>query len=158
MIRVASLAAKHRVPVTARGLGTGNFGQAVPLAGGVVLDMTGVNRMLWTRPGAARAEAGIVCKAFDDATRAKGWELRMHPSTKRIATLGGFMSGGHAGIGSVSYGILRDRGNILGLKLVTIEETPREIEIRGEQLAWVHHAYGVNGIITEVEMPFTPYA
>jgi FAD/FMN-containing dehydrogenase len=153
---VAALCAKHRVPITARGLGTGNFGQAVPLAGGLVLDMTGLDRMVWMRGASARAEAGIVCRAFDEATRPTGFELRMHPSTKRIATLGGFMSGGHAGIGSVTYGILRDRGNILGLKLVTIEETPRELEIRGDRLAWVHHAYGVNGIITEVEMPLAP--
>lgn len=153
VIRVASLCAKHRLPITARGTGTGTFGQAVPLAGGVVLDMTGLNRMLWVRGAAARAEAGILIDDFDRAARATGFELRMHPSTKRTATLGGFIAGGHAGVGSVTYGILRDRGNILGLQLVTVEETPRVLEIRGEELAWVHHAYGVNGIITEVEMP-----
>jgi len=160
VLRVASLCARHRIPLTARGAGTGTFGQAVPLAGGVVLEMCAVNRMLWVggagRGAAARAEAGIVVEVFDNATRAQGFELRMHPSTKRSATLGGFMAGGHAGIGSVNYGILRDRGNILGLKLATIEETPRVLEIRGDQLATVHHAYGVNGIILEVEMPLAP--
>lgn len=160
VLEVAALCARHRIPITARGTGTGNFGQAVPLAGGVVLDMTGVNRMLWVggagRAGAARAEAGIMVSDFDAATRAQGWELRMHPSTKRLATLGGFMGGGHAGIGSVNYGILRDRGNILGIKLATIEETPRVLEIRGDELATVHHAYGVNGIMLEVEMPLAP--
>jgi FAD/FMN-containing dehydrogenase len=156
VLRVAALAAQHRVPITARGMGTGNFGQAVPLAGGVVLDMTQLNNMLWVKPGAARAQAGIVVEAFDTATCESGQELRMHPSTKRFATLGGFMAGGHAGIGSVTYGILRDRGNILGLKLITIEETPRVLEIRGDELTTVHHAYGVNGIITEVEMPLAP--
>ena len=159
-VHVASLAATHRIPLTARGRGTGNFGQAVPLAGGVVLDMSAVNRMLWVggagRGAAARAEAGILVEAFDTATRGRGWELRMHPSTKRMATLGGFIAGGHAGVGSVNYGILRDRGNILGLKLATIEETPRILEIRGDEIATVHHAYGVNGIILEVEMPLAP--
>ena len=156
VIRVASLCAKYRVPLTARGAGTGTFGQAVPLAGGVVLDLSGLNRMLWIRGATARAQGGIFILSFDDACRAHGWDLRMHPSTKRVSTLAGFMAGGHAGIGSVGYGILRDRGNILGMKLVTIEETPRVLEIRGEELATVHHAYGVNGIITEVEMPLAP--
>src|SRR5262249_49744442 len=40
VMRVAAACAKHRVPLTVRGGGTGNYGQAVPLAGGVVLDMT----------------------------------------------------------------------------------------------------------------------
>ena len=93
---------------------------------------------------------------FDRETRRQGWEMRMHPSTKRVATLGGFIAGGHAGIGSVNYGILRDRGNILGLKLATIEPEPRILEIRGADLTTVHHAYGVNGVMLEVELPLAP--
>jgi FAD/FMN-containing dehydrogenase len=38
---VAASAAKHRLPITIRGGGTGNYGQSVPLKGGIVLDMTG---------------------------------------------------------------------------------------------------------------------
>ncbi len=112
--------------------------------------------MLWVKGAAARAEGGMRIEDFDAACRAAGWEMRMHPSTRRFATLAGFIAGGHAGIGSVNYGILRDRGNIRGLKLVTIEESPRVLEIRGDEVATVHHAYGVNGIITEVELPLAP--
>ena len=156
VLQVISACARHRLPLTARGAGTGNFGQSVPLAGGVLLDMTALNRMLWRRGAAARAEAGMLAIDFDRAARAEGWEMRMHPSTKRVATLGGFMAGGHAGVGSVNYGILRDRGNILGLKLATIEPVPQILEIRGADLATVHHAYGVNGVILEVELPLAP--
>ena len=46
VIRVAALCARHKVPLTARGAGTGNYGQAVPLHGGVVLDMTGMERIV----------------------------------------------------------------------------------------------------------------
>jgi FAD/FMN-containing dehydrogenase len=110
------------VPVTPRGAGTGNYGQAMPLRGGIVLEMTEFNRVLWAKPGLVRAEAG--CKLIDlDAQlkREVGGELRFHPSTKRTATLGGFIAGGSSGIGSTTYGILREPGNILGLKVVTME-------------------------------------
>jgi FAD/FMN-containing dehydrogenase len=43
LIRVVSLAAKRRVALTTRGGGTGNYGQCVPLDGGIVLDMTGLD-------------------------------------------------------------------------------------------------------------------
>jgi FAD/FMN-containing dehydrogenase len=156
VLRIASACARHRVPLVARGAGTGNFGQAVPLAGGAVVEMLGLDRILWQRGHAMRAQAGIRLGVLDEALRKGGRELRMHPSTKRLATLGGFVGGGHAGVGTVNWGILRDRGNILGLKVITIEETPRVLELRGDEVNLVHHAYGVNGIVTEVELPLAP--
>ena len=41
--RLVAACATLRIPITARGTGTGNYGQCVPLHGGVVLDMTGYN-------------------------------------------------------------------------------------------------------------------
>jgi FAD/FMN-containing dehydrogenase len=156
VIRVAAACARHRVPLVARGAGTGNFGQAVPLAGGAVVEMLGLDRVLWQRGNVARAQAGIRLGVLDHELRKQGHELRMHPSTKKLATLGGFIGGGHAGVGTVNWGILRDRGNLLGLRLVTIEENPRVLELRGDDVNLVHHAYGVNGLVTEVELPLAP--
>ena len=56
---VVGACARRNVPITLRGSGTGNYGQTTPLAGGVVLDMTGYNAFLWVKPGVARAQAGI---------------------------------------------------------------------------------------------------
>lgn len=156
VLRVAAAAAKCRMPLIMRGAGTANFGQGIPLKGGAVVDMTALDQVVWTRDSAVRAQAGARLRAIDDATRPGGWELRMHPSTRKVATLGGFIGGGHAGIGSCTYGILRDRGNILGLEVVSVEERPRIVELRGDDVNLVHHAYGANGIITEAEMPLAP--
>jgi FAD/FMN-containing dehydrogenase len=147
----------HGVPVTPRGAGTGNYGQAMPLQGGIVLEMAGFDRVVWTKPGVVRAEAGIKLIDLDAATRqAVGGELRFHPSTRRTATLGGFIAGGSSGIGSTTYGILREPGNILGLQVMTMEAEPRLLELRGNDIQQVNHAYGTNGIITELEMPLAP--
>jgi FAD/FMN-containing dehydrogenase len=70
-------------------------------------------------------------------------------STWATATIGGFIAGGSGGVGSCTWGSLRDLGNIIRLRVVTMEAEPRILEFRGEELARVSHAYGTNGIITE---------
>jgi FAD/FMN-containing dehydrogenase len=80
----------------------------------------------------------------------------MYPSTYRTATIGGFIGGGSGGIGSITYGQLRDRGNLIAVRVVTLEDEPRVIELRGDAVQQVNHAYGTNGIITELEIPLGP--
>ena len=80
----------------------------------------------------------------------------MHPSTKRTATIGGFVAGGSGGIGSVNYGGLREPGNILAARIVTVEEQPRIIELRGDAAQKINRTYGTTGIITALEMPLAP--
>jgi FAD/FMN-containing dehydrogenase len=152
---VRVLAACHRlgVPVTPRGAGTGNYGQAMPLAGGVVLSLADMNRVIDVRPGRVTAEAGAILAAVDRETQRSGQEIRLHPSTYNTASIGGFIAGGSGGVGSINWGGLRDLGNVLRLRIVTMEAEPRTLDLTGWDLNKVMHAYGTNGIITELEMP-----
>ena len=154
--RIASACARHRVPLTVRGGGTGNYGQAVPLEGGVVLNMTRVNRVVSTVLGAGRFESGANMLDIDKALAPLGQELRMHPSTRAQATLGGFVAGGAAGAGSCTWGQIDNLGAVIAVEVMTVEPEPRLIELRGREILKVMHAYGVNGIITEVEVPLAP--
>ena len=156
VILTAAACARHRVPVTVRAGGTGNYGQAVPLKGGVLLDISALTDIEWIKPGILRVGAGAKMNAIDAETQTKGFELRMHPSTKRTATIGGFIAGGSGGIGSVTYGGLREHGNILAARVVTVEEEPRAIELRGDAAQKINRAYGTTGIITALEMPLAP--
>jgi FAD/FMN-containing dehydrogenase len=156
ILRIAALCARHGVPLTVRGAGTGNYGQAVPLQGGLILDMIALDAVGPVRDGIVRVGAGAKMRDIDDAVRPQGWELRMFPSTIRTATIGGFIAGGSGGVGSINYGMLSQRGTILGLRVVTLEVEPQVIELRGEAVNQVHHAYGTNGIITEIEMALAP--
>jgi hypothetical protein len=157
VIEVLAAAHAHDVPVTVRGAGTGNYGQAMPLAGGAVLHMRHLDRVLSVRPGACVVQPGCLIRDLDHHLRAaSGQELRMHPSTHATATIGGFIGGGSGGIGSCTWGVLRDLGNIIRLRLVTCEAVPRVLEFRGEELHRVSHAYGTNGVITEIELPLAP--
>ena len=153
VLAAAKICVAARVPVTVRGAGTGNYGQCIPLAGGVVLDLSKMNAVKRLEAGVAWVEPGAKLAAMDKVTRETGWELRMYPSTYRSATIGGFIGGGSGGIGSITYGQLRDRGNLNALRVVTLEDNPQVIELRGDAVQKVNHAYGTNGIITELEIP-----
>ncbi|MEG4350630.1 FAD-binding oxidoreductase [Microcoleus sp. LAD1_D3] len=156
VLRIAAACVKSKIPLTVRGAGTGNYGQCIPLKGGVILDTTKMHSIRWIKPGLACVEPGVKMSVFDKQARETGWELRMVPSTYRTATIGGFIGGGSVGIGSITYGQLRDRGNLHAVRVVTMEDEPRVIELRGDEVQKVNHAYGTNGIITELEIPLAP--
>ena len=156
VLQIAKLVVKHRLKLTIRGGGTGNYGQCIPLEGGVILDLTGLNQCLAIEQGWMRVEAGILIEEADHQARKQGQELLMWPSTKKIATLGGFIAGGYAGVGSIRHGILKDEGNVRAIRVVTLEAEPQIIELKGSEIQKVHHAFGTNGIITQLEVALTP--
>ena len=157
VIEVLKTCYQHDCPVTTRGAGTGNYGQAMPLAGGCVMHLRHMTAVREVAPGRVVCEPGVLLKDLDAACRSQsGQEIRMFSSTWATATIGGFIAGGSGGVGSVRWGGLRDLGNIIRLRVVTMEAEPRILEFQGEDVARVSHAYGTNGIITEVEMPLAP--
>jgi FAD/FMN-containing dehydrogenase len=158
--------ARGGLPITVRGSGTGNYGQCMPLHGGVVLDLSAYNRLLWHRGGVARAQAGIRMMEMDrqtqqgveaaDGRRGLGWELRCVPSTFRSATLGGLYGGGFGGVGSINHGPLASTGNVLGVKAMSIEPEPQTVELRAPEALLLHHVYGTNGLVLELEVGLAP--
>ncbi|NCO76438.1 MAG: FAD-binding oxidoreductase [Cyanobacteria bacterium] len=156
VLKVAQICVKYQIPITVRGAGTGNYGQCIPLNGGIVLDMTQMKKIHWIKSGVACVDAGIKMSVLERETKKQGWELRMIPSTYKIATLGGFIGGGSGGIGSINYGQLRDRGNLNKVRVITLEKEPKIIELKGDETQQINHAYGTNGIITQLEIPLAP--
>lgn len=114
--RVLSVAFGADVPVTVRGRGTGNYGQAVPLAGGIVLDFSRIAETLDVGDGWITAEAGATFVDLEAEARRCGQELAVFPSTTR-STLGGFIGGGAGGIGSIEHGFVWD-GLVSALEVV----------------------------------------
>jgi FAD/FMN-containing dehydrogenase len=158
VVTILRAAHRHGVPITPRGAGTGNYGQAMPLAGGAVLNLMGLDRVISMSADRVRAEAGVILEKLDEQTiAAHNAEMRFHPSTYRMASLGGFIAGGSGGVGSIRWGGLRAFGNLLGLKVITCEAEPRILDLTGPDILKVAHAYGTNGIIVEAEIPLTQH-
>jgi FAD/FMN-containing dehydrogenase len=99
------------VPVTPRGAGTGNYGQAMPLSGGVVLNLADMTRE-GDRPAASSPRPAPSSPKIDEQTRARSAGDALAPLDLRTASIGGFIAGGSGGVGSIRWGGLRDIGNI----------------------------------------------
>jgi len=153
-----SICSKLKINLTIRGGGTGNYGQAVPLYGGVLIDMSDykVIHSLSKLDGIAYVQSGIKLADLEDAAKSEGWELRCMPSTYKMATLGGLFSGGFGGIGSINYGPVAAPGTIMSIRVMTISEEPEILEIRGPELIDFHHTYGTNGIVIDIEIALAP--
>ena len=158
---VSSLAAacfRHQVPLTLRGTGTGNYGQSVPLEGGVVMLTSALNKVrhIDRQTGTVTVEPGCSLRDLDQQLRNEGRQLRLLPSTWRSATIGGFLAGGSGGIGSIRWGFLRDPGHLLGMEIVTLEQQPRRLQLDAAEAEALNHAYGTNGIATSITLATAP--
>jgi FAD/FMN-containing dehydrogenase len=157
VIAVLRFAGKRETPVTVRGAGTGNYGQCVPLQGGIVLDLSLMDKLEGiTADGVAVCQPGLRLAVLETEARKQGWELRMYPSTLAKATVGGFLAGGSGGIGSVAHGGLRDFDTVRAFEVVTMEEEPRIVLHEGAAVHEILHAWGTNGVLTRIWFALTP--
>jgi FAD/FMN-containing dehydrogenase len=156
VLRILSACRAARVPVTVRGGGTGNYGQCVPMEGGVLLDMTAMNAPVSLADGVVDVECGAKMIDLDLWCRERGWELKLWPSTKRTATIGGFVAGGGAGVGGIAHGTMREKGNLLGARVATMQDPPTILDLEGEAANPVNRTYGTTGVLTRIRVPLTP--
>ena len=152
LLAVSKICWELSIPLTIRGGGTGNYGQAVPLAKGIVLQMNYFNKLEKYYPdsGFVKVQSGCLMGDLNRELGKYGRELRLFPSTWKTASIGGFIAGGSGGIGSIKWGFLRDPGNLLGLEAVDVNSNPKLIKLNTEDSEPLNHAYGTNGIITSL--------
>ena len=157
VLAIARYAGEHGVPLTVRGAGTGNYGQCIPLHGGIVMDLALMDKLEAITPdGVAVCQPGLRLAALETEANKQGWELRMYPSTLAKASVGGFLAGGSGGIGSVAHGGLRDFDTVRAFEVVTMEKEPRVVLHEGAAVHEILHAWGTNGILTRIWFALTP--
>jgi glycolate oxidase len=115
IVRVAS---KYNVPIVPRGSASGLTGGSVPVRGGIVLDMTGMNRILELEVENLQVviEPGIIHKDLNDELMKHGFFFPPDPGSSDMCTLGGLIANGGSGMHSVKYGTVKDY--VLGLEVV----------------------------------------
>lgn len=151
---VLQVAFDHDVPVTPRGAGTGNYGQATPFEGGILLDLRGLDAITVNDGGTITAGAGARLTAIDKVARAAGRDIWIHPSTKS-STVGGFVGGGSAGTGTIERGTTTD-GFVVAATVAPMDGSGTTFTVRGDDLPPFVHTYGVTGVLVDVEISTDP--
>src|SRR5438874_125903 len=110
-------AGERRVPVTARGSGTGLSGAAVPMPGGIVVPFERMNRVLEidTDNQVAVVEPGVTLAQLDEITAAHGLVYPVFPG-EYSSSIGGNVGTNAGGMRAVKYGVTRHQ--VLGLEAV----------------------------------------
>ncbi len=115
--RVMRFASERGVPVTPRGQGTGLVGGCVPILGGILLNMSKMNRIIELDEEnlTLTVEPGVLLMEIVEFTTKRGYMYPPDPGEKS-ATIGGNISTNAGGMRAVKYGVTRDY--IRGLEVV----------------------------------------
>ncbi|MDY0830280.1 FAD-binding oxidoreductase [Microbacterium sp. BG28] len=151
---VVGLAARHGVAITPRGKGTGNYGQAIPMPGGLVLDTSRARTIVEVGDGWITADAGAPMNALEAAARATGQQLWMYPSTVHT-TVGGFLAGGSGGTGTIAHGS-NDAGFVVALDVATPASEGALRHVADDEAQGYVHNYGTAGIIARATVRLEP--
>lgn len=148
---VVKLAATRGVPVIPRGSGSSPFGGSVPVNGGIVLDVSTMNRVLSVdRPSMTVAvEAGARWADVDRELEKAGLTLASCPSS-RFSTVGGWVATGGMGLNSLSKGHLSE--SVEEITLVDGNGNTLHIRKGDEHFLSVFGSEGQLGVVTEVRL------
>ena len=115
---VLTFAHERKIPVTTRGAGVGYVGGCVPVAGGIVLSVMRMNRILGVHPedGVAVVQPGVITRELRDAAREVGWEYPPDPASLKECSIGGNIATNAGGPRCLKYGVTRSY--VLGLEVV----------------------------------------
>lgn len=160
--RILKVCYDKRVPVVARGAGTGLSGGALPLGNGVLLALAKLMRILEIDPQArtARVQPGVRNLAISEAAAAYGLYYAPDPSSQIACTIGGNVAENSGGVHCLKYGLTVH--NILKIRAITIEGDILEIGSDGldsagyDVLALMTGSEGMLAVMSEVTVKLLP--
>lgn len=161
--RVLELAHRHGIAVVPRGAGTGLSGHAVPVRGGIVLDLIRMNRILDIRipDRLVVVEPGVVYAALQSALAPYGFFYPPDPASGKACTLGGNVATNAGGLKGAKYGTTRDY--VLGLQVVLADGSIMRTGARTMKTSSGYDltrlfvgSEGTLGVVTEITLKIAP--
>jgi alkyldihydroxyacetonephosphate synthase len=156
------VAAAYEVPVVAWGGGSGTQGGAIPVNGGLVVDLKGLDRIIEIdeRSLTVTAQAGVNGNTLERALNERGLMLPHYPASSEWATVGGYIAARGSGVLSTRYGKIEDlllslRVAMAGGELIETVNVPRHAV--GPDLTQLFvGSEGTLGIITRATLEVVP--
>lgn len=155
-------AKRNRVPVVARGAGTGLSGGALPLADGIILGLAKFNKIieLDAKNGFARVQPGVTNLSISNAARPHGLYYAPDPSSQIACSIGGNVAENSGGVHCLKYGLTVH--NVLSVTVVTIDGDLLTLGADGHDnagydlLALITGSEGMLAVTVEVTVKLLP--
>ena len=160
---VLVLANAELIPVIPRGAGTGLSGMAIPTKGGIVLDLSRMNKILELsiEDRLAVVEPGVVYADLEKALSPYGFFFPPDPASGKVATLGGNVATNAGGLKGAKYGTTRDY--VLGIQVVLADGrlmrsgSKAMKSVSGYDLTRLFvGSEGTLGVVTEITLKINP--
>lgn len=150
VMAVTKLANEFHWPLIPRGSGTSGFGGALPTRGGIVLDFVRMNKIIGIndRSLTVTTEPGVIWGELQDYLQARGYGLRLYPSSAPAASVAGWVAQGGSGYGSYEFGFCGE--NIVSVDMILPNGNSKTFT--EDELKYVNGLCGITGIITGVTL------
>jgi glycolate oxidase len=160
---IVKIANNRKIPLVPRGAGTSLSGGVIPIHGGIIIDLSRMNRILAIKieDRYALVQAGVVCDDLNRKLAKFGFVFPPDPASSSVATIGGNVGSNAGGIKGAKYGTTRDY--VIGLQVVLptgeiMNTGSRTMKcVSGYDLAKLFvGSEGTLGVITEVTLKINP--
>lgn len=161
--RIVAFANEQKVPVVPRGAGTSLSGGVIAINGGIIIDLSRMNRILEIsiEDRYALVQAGVVCDELNRKLAKYGFTFPPDPASSSVATIGGNVGTNAGGIKGAKYGTTRDY--VMGLQVVlptgeVMNTGSRTMKcVSGYDLTKLFvGSEGTLGVVTEVTLKVNP--
>ena len=159
---ILAFCSREKIPVVARGAGTGLSGGALPLENGILMSLARFNRILEIDTGnrTARVQPGVRNLAISEAAAPYGLYYAPDPSSQIACSIGGNVAENAGGVHCLKYGLTVH--NILKLEVITMQGEHLTIGSDAldspgyDLLALMTGSEGLLGVITEITVKLLP--
>lgn len=154
IVEILSVARETRTPVTPRGQASSGFGGAIPTKGGILLDLSEMNRVLSidTKNMTVDVEPGVIWKNLSNELQKQGLDNRICPTSAPSATVAGWFCMGGVGIGSLRYGSVADV--VEEIEVVGLDGQVRTFA--GKAMQPYYQTCGTLGVISRLRLKCRP--